>query len=85
MPRVESIPPARSLEKEPSSSLRLIDPDFNEAGGSNIAMFVTDVVRLAQARGQRSIVLRELGEHVQGLDVLGIVIEHTLSSSDAPD
>jgi len=48
-------------------------------------MFVANVVRFTKPRGQSSIVFRELRDHVQGLNVLGIVIEDTLSASDLPD
>ena len=48
-------------------------------------MFVADVVRFAQARGERFVVVRQLGEHVQWLDVFGIVIEHALSTRDLSD
>jgi len=75
----------RCLEKEPGPSLRLIDPNFNETCGRNVAMFVANVVRFTKPRGQSSIVFRELRDHVQGLNVLGIVIEDTLSASDLPD
>ena len=48
-------------------------------------MFVADVVRLAQTRCERFVVVRQLGEHVQWLDVFSIVIEHALRSRDLSD
>ena len=48
-------------------------------------MVVTHIVRFAQPRGKRLVVVRQLGEHVQWLDVFGIVIEHTLSARDLSD
>ena len=48
-------------------------------------MFVAHVVRFAQTRGERFVVVRQLGEHVQWLDVFGIIIEHALSAGDLSD
>src|SRR5256886_2515214 len=48
-------------------------------------MLVADVVHLAKARGQRFVVIRQLSDHVQGLDVFRIVIEHALSSRNVAD
>src|SRR5437867_13085258 len=70
------IAPACCLEKEPGPSLRFVGPNFDQARGRNVAMFVTNVVSFTKARGQRSIVLRELGDHVQMLHLPGIGIEH---------
>src|ERR1700730_5767884 len=43
---------ASSLVQKPGTSLGLVDPDFDQAGGGNVAMFVADVVRFAQTRGE---------------------------------
>jgi hypothetical protein len=43
-------------------------------------MFVANVVRFTKTSGP--IVLRELSDHIQRLDLLGILIEHALSASD---
>ena len=48
-------------------------------------MFVAHVVRFAQARGKRFVVIRQLGQHIQRLDVFGIIIQHALSSGDLSD
>jgi hypothetical protein len=48
-------------------------------------MFVAHVVRFAQPRCERFVVVRQLGEHVQWLDVFSIVIEHSLSTRDLSD
>src|SRR5438445_130386 len=48
-------------------------------------MLVAHVVSLAKARGQRFVVIRQLSDHVQGLDVFRIVIEHALSSRNVAD
>ena len=48
-------------------------------------MFVANIVRFTKSRSQRSIVLGELCDHVQGLNVLGIIINQTLNPSDLAD
>jgi len=48
-------------------------------------MFVADVVRLAQSCRKRLIVVRQFREHIQGLDVLGVVIYHSLGARDVAD
>ena len=52
-----SIRPARCLEKEPSSSLGFIDPNFDQTCRGDVAVFLTHVVGLAQARSQGFVVL----------------------------
>ncbi len=81
----KSVPSTRSLEQEPRATLRFIDPNFDETCRRKITMFVADVVRFAEARCERFVVVRQLGEHVQWLDVFSIVIEHSLSTRDLSD
>jgi len=52
-----SIRPARCLEKEPSSSLCFIDPNFDQTRRGDVAVFLTHVVGLAETRGQGFVVL----------------------------
>src|SRR5438094_8188536 len=80
-----SISWTRCLEKEPGPSLGFVDPNFDQARGRNVAMFVAHVVRFAQARSQCFVVLCQLGKHVQWLDVFGIVVEHALSTRNLTD
>ena len=42
-------------------------------------------MRLAQAGGERLVVLAQLGQHVQRLDVVGIVVQHALRARDVAD
>ena len=49
------------LEQEPSSSLGFVDPDFDQARGGDIAVFVADVVCLPQPSHQVLVVLAEFG------------------------
>src|SRR5271167_1281394 len=70
------------LEQEPSAPLSFINPDFDQAGGSNIVMLVADSVGLAQTRSQSLVVLAQLGQHILGLDILGIVVQYALQPRD---
>src|SRR5438270_10009879 len=53
-----------SFEEEPGSAFALIDPNFDQTGCGNITMLVAHVVRLAQSRGERLVVLGQFGQHV---------------------
>src|SRR5579859_5294247 len=67
-----------ALEQEPGAPLRFVDPDFEQAGGCDVAMLVAKLVRLAHARGERSVVFAQLGEHVGRLDVVRVIVENAL-------
>src|SRR5262245_41101534 len=73
------------LKQEPGSPLGFIDPDFDEAGGGDVAMLVADVVGLAQPRRQHLVVLAQLGEHVLRIDVVGVVVQDALEVADLAD
>src|ERR1035438_1495196 len=70
------IPTPARLEQEPGAPLRFVNPDLDEAGGGDVLMFFADAVGLAQTRRQGLIVLAQLSQHVLGLDILGIVVQH---------
>src|ERR1700704_2960392 len=76
---------ASSLVQKPGTSLGLVDPDFDQAGGGNVAMFFADVVRFAQTGGEFLVVLAHFGEHVLRLDIVDIVVLHALYAADMPD
>jgi hypothetical protein len=42
-------------------------------------------MRLAKARGKLLAVLAQFGEHVQRLNILGVIVQHALRASDAAD
>ena len=54
-----SIPLTRSLEEKPGAPLGFVDPNFDQARRGKVAMLVTNVVRLAQMRGQGPVVVSE--------------------------
>jgi hypothetical protein len=51
-----SIGQARRLEQKPRPALGFVDPNFDQARGSDIAVLVANVVRLAQTRCHRFVV-----------------------------
>src|SRR5262249_48403165 len=73
------------LEQEPGAALRLIDPYFDEAGGGDVAVFVTHVVGLAQSRRERLVVLTQFRQHVLRLDVNCIVVQDPLQPRNVAD
>jgi hypothetical protein len=42
-----SVPAPARFEQEPGAALRLVDPDFYQAGGCDVAMVVAHVMRFA--------------------------------------
>ena len=55
---------AARFEQKPASPLRFVDPHLDQAGRRDVTTLLADVVRLAQPRRQRLVVLAELPEHV---------------------
>jgi hypothetical protein len=82
MPWVSS---SADFEEEPCAPFRFVDPGLNEAGRRDIAVLVTNIVCLAQPGGERLIVLAQLGQHVQRLDVVRVVIQNALEPGDVAD
>jgi hypothetical protein len=76
---------ASCLKEEPNAALALIDPIFEEAGGGNIACFITDCVDRSHARNQGLLVLAKLTQHVFWSYILCIVVRDAPQTSDVPD
>src|SRR5262245_28914790 len=70
------------FEEEPGSPLGLVDPDFDEARGRDVAVLVANIVNLAQTGCERLVVIAQFSQHVQGLDILGIVVLDALKPAD---
>src|ERR1700730_2383001 len=81
----DSLPAAFYLGQKPSATLGFIDPNFDQTRCGNVTMLVAHVVRLAQTRGQRFIVVGQLGDHVRWIDILCVVIEDALKTRDMTD
>src|SRR5580698_5615477 len=79
------IPFPTRLEEEPGAPLGLVNPVLDEARGCDVAYLVDDVVHLAQARGEALIVLAQLREHVERIDILGIVVLDALQARNVAD
>src|SRR5262245_14871797 len=70
------------LEQEPASTLGFVDPHFDQARRCDVAPLLADVVHLAQARRQRSVVLAQFRDHVGWLDIVGVVVSDALYPAD---
>src|SRR5450432_310868 len=79
------VPAPAGLEEEPGTTFGLVDPHLDEACTRDIAVLVAHVMDLAQACGEFLVVVTQLGQHVQRLDVVGIVVRHALHARDVPD
>src|SRR6185437_12878788 len=77
--------PATRLKQEPHTPLGLIDPVLDEARGCDVAQLVHYVVHFTQTTGQRLVVLAQLGEHIERIDVVGIVVLDSLQAGNVPD
>jgi hypothetical protein len=82
---IGSVSSSRYFEEEPIAAFSLVDPNLDQAGRGNVAMLFTDVVGLAQSRGQGAIVLRQFRQHIQRLDIFRIVIKDSLSPRNVAD
>src|SRR5271170_781046 len=76
---------ARRFEQEPGAAFGLVDPDFQQTRGSDVAVFVADAVDLAHSHDELLVVVAEFSQHVLRLDVVRIVVEDTLLASYLPN
>src|SRR5262249_15143336 len=70
---------ARRFKQEPGTALGLVDPNLKQACGSNAAVIVAQILRLAHARDQLLIVLTQFGEHVHWRHKIRIVAARRFS------
>src|SRR5579862_8280513 len=70
------------LPKKPGTALGLVNPNLNQAGGSEIAVVLADFVGGAQPASQFAIVGQQLGQHVPGGDKFRVVVAQTLVAGD---
>src|ERR1700722_6443128 len=83
-PAALSVLAAGRFEEEPGAPLGLVDPDFKQARGCDIAIFFADIVGLAHDRGELFVVVTQFGQHVLRLDIDGIIVEDALLLGDLP-
>ena len=73
------------FEQKPRAALSFIDPDLDQARRRNVAELIDHVVHLAQPSSQSDVVFAKLGEHVQRIDVIGVIVLDALNSRDVSD
>src|ERR1700722_7574978 len=76
---------AGRFKQEPSPALGLVNPNFEQAGGRDVAVFVAHVVDLAQARRQALVVVAQLRKHVLWIDIVSVIVEKGLTPGDVSD
>jgi hypothetical protein len=74
--------PAAGFEQEPGAPFGFIYPDLDETRRRDVTVLVAHAVDFAQTSSKPLVVLAKLGEHVGGLDVDSIVVEHALRSGN---
>ena len=78
-------PVSRHLEQEPGAALGLVDPVFQETGGSDIAVLIAKVVCFAHAGRELPVVVAQFGKHVVRRHVVGIIIQDAFQAPDMAD
>src|SRR5262249_49128892 len=73
------------LEQKPYSSFGLINPGLEHARAGHIAVLVAQRMRLAHAPSQLHIIVAQLGKHIEGCDVIGVVVHDALLAADLAD
>src|SRR5262249_33652383 len=73
------------LEQEPDALFGLVDPDLDEARRRHVVALVANTMDLPHADDQRLVVLAQLAQHVQRVDVVGIVVGQTLQAGNVSD
>src|SRR3954469_13290235 len=76
---------ATRFVQEPGPPLGFIHPHLDKTCGSDVAMFLADIVGLTQTERERLVVLAKFGKHVAGLDELRVVIRDPLQSRYVPN
>src|SRR4029079_4017007 len=66
------------FEEKPSAPLGLVDPDFEQARGCDIAMLIANIVRFAHPLGKLEVVLAKLRQHVVGRDEIRVIVGYSL-------
>jgi hypothetical protein len=79
---------AGRLEQEPTPPLGFINPIFQQARGSHVAVFIAEIVSFAHPRRQLFVIIAKLSEHVHRGHVIGksgfFVAMSALRSKAAP-
>src|ERR1700727_1076018 len=73
---------AGRFKQEPSPALGHVDPNLEQAGGRDVAVFVAHVMDLAQARRQALVVVAQLRQHVLWIVIVGVLVEQALARGD---
>src|SRR3954469_26050507 len=79
------VAPAACLKQEPGAPLSLVDEVLEEACGRYIPMLTAQLMGLKHARREGLVVVPQLGQHVERVDVIGVVVENPLKPRDMAD
>ena len=76
---------AARFKQKPRAPLGFINLAFDQTCGGDVASLVHHVVQRAQARRQFLIVLAQLSQHVEGFNVVRIIVLDALDAGDVAD
>jgi hypothetical protein len=76
---------AGCLEEEPSPSLGLIHPGFEQTRTGHIVMFVAQPMCLAHMRRELFVVITQLRKHIERRNIVGVIVQNTLQTVDVAD
>ena len=79
------IAPAACLVEKPYAPFGLVDPLLDQACRRYVVLLIAEFVRLAHARDQRLIVGSELRQHIQRIDIVGVIVEEALAPRNVAD
>ena len=70
------------FEQKPGSSLGLVDPSLEQTRASDITMLFADATRFSHRGCKLLVVFPKFSKHVEGSNVVGIIIVKTLQPRD---
>jgi hypothetical protein len=73
------------FEEEPDAAFRFVDPILQQACGGDILLFVAKVMDFTHAGKHGPIVFTQFCEHIEGIDIVRVVIAETLQAGNVPD
>src|SRR5439155_10367922 len=71
--------------QEPCPFLGFVDPVLQQACGGHVPCLVTQRMRLAHGTRQGFVIVSVFGQHVERLDVVGVVVRDALRTRNLPD
>src|SRR5579862_8041350 len=72
-------------EEEPDTTFRFVDPILQQACCGNVLLIVAKLMDFTHAGQQGPVVFTQFCEHIEGIDIVRVVIAETLEAGNVPD